>query len=208
MKNGFLYALFFLIAFQTFLAITTQALGLFYYQIILTVNLLAIFLIIIWVLKNYKKIQFDIKKIDWVVFIVAIISVLTLFQVHYNYTGKFNMVSDSLFQYHQASNMSYSYPYFSDEWYSVSLVKEAIASHSLPLKNPFDNSFFPDFEIFFHSFIAEIILLLGLNPLTQYAVLSIFINTLIILLAYLFLRINNVSKLASAISSLSILYIT
>ena len=212
-KRGFLYVLFFLISFQTFLALLTQLFGIFYYQVILGCNLLITFVLLIWYFKNKSKFKFNLengwfKKIDWVVFVVAIISVLTLLQVHYNYTGKFSMANDVLFQYHQAVNMKYVYPYFSDEWYAVSLVKESIASHSLPFKNPFDNSFFPDFEVFFHSFVAETMLFFGLDPLTQYTALSVFINTIIILLAYLFLRINNASKFASAISSLLILYIT
>lgn len=220
-KRGFVYILFFLIVFHTFLAFFTQFFGVFYYRAILGVNLL-IFLVLLFSLGNKlflrlsgtacpeacKKFIASLNKIDWVFFAVAIISVITLYQVHYNYTGKFSMTNDALFEYHDAKNMKYVYPYFSDEWYAVSLVKESINSHSLPLKNPFDSSFFVNPEIFFHSFIAEIMLFLGLDPLTQYTALSIIINTLIILLAYLFLRLNGVSGFASAISSLSILYIT
>ncbi len=209
-KRGFIYIFFFLIVFHTFLALSTQFFGIFYYSVILGANLLAVFLLLAWSLKNKEKFQFSFQpvKIDWFIFIVAIISVLSLYQIHYNYTGKFNMVNDALYQYHDAQNMKYVYPYFSDEWYAVSLAKEAINSNSLPLKNPFDNSFFINPEIVFHSFIAEIALFLGLDLLTQYTLLSIFINTLLILLAYLFLRFSNVSKFASAVASLSILYIT
>ena len=220
-KRGIIYVLFFLIIFHTFLAFLTQFFGVFYYGVISGANLLVVLGLLVWSRCRFYRHRgsstaspsgflkiIRLNKIDWVVFIVAIISVLTLYQVHYNYTGKFSMVNDVLFQYHEAKNMKYVYPYFSDEWYAVSLVKEAINNHSLPLKNPFDNSFFLNLEMFFHSFLAEIMLFLGLNPLTQYTALSIFINTLIILLAYLFLRLNNVSKLASAISSLLILYIT
>src|SRR3989344_6645022 len=207
-KRGFIYVLFFLIVFHTLLAVFTQLFGIFYYEVILGINLLAVFALIIWSIKKINKLHFACLKIDWVFYIIAIISVLTLYQVHYNYTGKFNMANDALFQYHEAKNMQYAYPYFSDEWYAVSLVKESINNHSLPLKNPFDNSFFLNPEMFFHSFIAETMLFLGLDPLTQYTALSIFMNALIILLAYLFLRLSNVSKPAAAIASLSILYIT
>ncbi len=207
-KRGFVYILFFLIIFHAFLALFTQFFGIFYYGIILGANLLAVLGLLFYVFINRKNAQFEFKKIDWFVFIVAIISVITLYQVHYNYTGKYNMVNDALYQYHDAQNMKYVYPYFSDEWYAVSFVKEAINSNSLPLKNPFDSSFFVNPEIVFHSFIAEIMLFLGLDPLTQYTALSIFINTLLILLTYLFLRISNVSKFSSAVASLSILYIT
>lgn len=209
-KRGFVYILFFLIAFQSFLALLTQFFGIFYYSVILGVNLLAVLILLISLGNKLFILKFiaSLHKIDWVVFVVAIISISSLYQVHYNYTGKFNIVNDALYQYHDAQNMKYVYPYFSDEWYAVSLSNEAIINNSLPLKNPFDNSFFINPEIFFHSFIAELALFLGLNLLTQYTLLSIFINTLLIILAYLFLRINNVSKFASAIASLSILYIT
>lgn len=209
----FIRFLLFFIIFQTCLAILTQFFGIFYFWIILTANILAGLLLLyknyIATLKN-KNIKFKnfLVRIDWVLLMVIIISVLTLYQVHYNYTGKFSMVNDDLLKYHQTKNMQYVYPYFSDEWYAVSLVKESINSHSLPLKNPFDNSFFPNLELFFHSLIAEIMLLFKLNPLTQYTALSIFINALIILLTYCFLQINNLSKFTSAVSSLSILYIT
>ncbi|OGZ78311.1 MAG: hypothetical protein A2358_00915 [Candidatus Staskawiczbacteria bacterium RIFOXYB1_FULL_37_44] len=226
----FAYFLLYFIIFQILLAIFTQFFGIFYFWVVLPANLFFILALLYVSLRGGSQADAAIQshpkphpkplgltlgltlkpqrlKADWVFFAVAIISVLTLYQVHYNYSGEYGMVNDRLFQYRQAKNMQYVYPYFSDEWYAVSLVKESINSHSLPLKNPFDNSFFPNLEIFFHSFIAEIMLLFKLDPLTQYAVLSIFFNALIIVLAYLLLRINNVSKFSSAAASLSILYI-
>lgn len=200
----FVFVLFLGLIFQTFLAVFTQAFGIFYYPVILAGNLIFVAIILFYFFKKYQNFNF---KIDWMLLLVLVISVLSLWQVHYNYTGEYSMVNDKLFQYHQAKNMQYVYPYFSDEWYAVALVKNAITNHSLPLQNPFDGSFFLNLELFFHSFISEIMVLFGLDPLTQYTLLSVFINTLIIVLAYLFLRICNVSKPVSAISSLSILYI-
>lgn len=208
-KRGFVYIFFFWALFHTFLAVFTQFFGIFYYGVILGVNLLAavILLILYFKTKIGKKLLFKIPKIDWAILIVIVIAFLSLYQVHYNYTGKVNLIANQANSYHEVKNMKYVYPYFSDEWYAVSLIEGSIDYHSLPFKNTFDNSFFPNLEMFFHSFLAEIILILGLNPLIHYNLVSLFINILIIVLAYVFLRINKVSKLASVISSLAILYI-
>jgi len=102
----------------------------------------------------------------------------------------------------------YTYPYFSDEWTAVSLIKYSIETGKLPLKNPlWHNAPFPNFELPFHSFISGIILLLSLDPLTQYVILTIFSGLIICLLVYFILRVNKVSKIVSAISCLSVLYI-
>lgn len=208
-KKGFIYVLFFLLLFHTILAVLTQALGIFYYWLVLAITALAdlILLAFYFKVKSKDKSPFRFPKIDWILLIVIAISCSTLYQVHYNYTGKINLATDKTISYHEVENMEYVYPYFSDEWYAVLLIENSITSHSLPIKS-FGGAFFFNFEMFFHSLVAEIMLILGLNPLTQYTLVSIFANILIIVLAYLFLRISNISKPVSAICSLSVLYIT
>ena len=205
-KRGFVYVLFFLILFHTALAFFTQFFGIFYYWVIVLFSFLVNLGIILFFVRQIKF--SSLFKIDWVMVLVIIIAFLSLWQGHYNYTGKINIAKDTTVSYHEVKNMEYVYPYFSDEWYAVSLVKHSINYHALPLWNDLNNSFFPNLEMFFHSFVAEIMLILNLDPLAQYTLISILFNTLIICLAYIFLRINKVSKLASAIASLSILYIT
>jgi len=204
-NKGFVYILFFSILFQALLAILTQLFGIFYYGVISGATLLADIIVIIYLVR--KKPQLKNFKIDWLLLAVAAISFLTLLQVHYNYTGAINLATDQTPVYHQVKDMKYVYPYFSDEWYAVSFIKYSISSHHLPFKNTLADNFFINFEVFFHSFLSELFLILRLNPLTQYNLLSIFFNTLIIVLAYLFLRKCGASNVSSGISSLSILYI-
>ncbi|MSU60682.1 MAG: hypothetical protein EXS52_02070 [Candidatus Staskawiczbacteria bacterium] len=219
-KRGFIYVLFFLLLFHTALAFFTQFFGIFYYQIILIVTILADLVVLGWCFYMMKPWQYNFKNIsvaktlsrtlliDWMLLAVVVISVLSLYQVHYNYTGKISLVGDMPNEYHEVKNMKYAYPYFSDEWYAVSLMNSSIDSHNLPFNSPFNSSFFLNLELFTHSFLAHIAVLFGLIPLSHYTILSIAMNTLIVVLGYMLLRINAVSKLSSAIATLSILYIT
>jgi len=207
-KRGFIFILFFLISFHTVLALTTQILHIFYYWVIIVASAIADIILAGWIIKHKpQKLSLSLKSIDWVLFAVILISILTLYQVHYNYTGGINVATDSTVSYHSKENMKYVYPYFSDEWYAVLLTNKTIDTHSLPTKN-FDNSFFLNMELFFHSFLAEIVLILGIDPLLQYSALSVFANLLIVVLVYLFLRINKLSTVSSSLPALSVLYIT
>lgn len=106
--------------------------------------------------------------------------------------------------------MRYPYPYFADEWYAIALIKDSIVSHSLPLWNPLDagRPRFLNFEFAFHSFLAELMVLLGLNPLTGYTLLTMFSGLLICLLVYIFLIFDGAARWPAAITAPAILYIT
>ena len=219
-KRGFIYVLFFLLLFHTALAFFTQLFGIFYYQVILAATVLADLAVTGYCLYATKFWQFNFKSInvakilsktlliDWMLLAIVIISVLSLYQVHYNYTGKISLTRDAPNEYHDVKNMKYAYPYFSDEWYAVSLINSSIDSHHLPLNSAFNSNFFINLGIFSHSFLAELMVLFGFNPLLHYTVLSIVINTLVIVLAYTLLRVHAVSKISSAVAVLSMLYIT
>ena len=208
-KIGFAYILSFLIASHLLLAVVLQAFGIFNYLIVFGINLLLDMIIIVKtdfknLFVNFKKIKAN--KIDWILIFVVIVLFIQLFSVHYNYTGKATSIFES---YKEVKNMKYPYPYFSDEWAAVSFIKYSINSGKLPLVNPlWHNEPFPNLELPFHSFVSEIILLLNLNPLTQYTLLTIFSGLLICLLVYFILRVNKIDSLVSAIAALSIPYIT
>jgi hypothetical protein len=221
-KKGFVCVLFFWMVLQTFLAVAAQFLGIFYYGPVVAIGLLADALILALYFKINRKIKkvrrrppalpatksfFSIaKRLDWVLLAVIAIAGLNLYQVHYNYTGKINIATD-VAEYHEVKNFKYPYPYYSDEWYSVAFINESLNSHSLPLKQPFTQEIFFNLEMFFHSFLAEIFLVLGLVPLSYYELAALGANVLIVVLVYLLLRMGKVPRLASGVASLSIIYI-
>ncbi len=205
----FVHILFWGAAFLVGLAFVTQALGIFYYGVVLSIVLAAAVAALFFWRKPWLELLKNRQwKIDWFLVAVVIISCLSLYQVHYHYTGQISYALDAGVPYHEVKNMRYPYPYFSDEWYSAAFMKSSIASHGLPTVNPLGTGPFLNLELFTHSFLAELALLLGLDPVTGYALLSIAINALIILLAYLFLRLCKLSSPSSALAALSMLYIT
>lgn len=211
-KLGFFYILSFLIGFHLFVAIITQTFGIFNYWVILLVNIVVGGFVLYCVcfrgggLNGFGKIVNNLKKIkiDWMLVFVILVLGVMLYSVHYNYTGKVSTAVEGI----EVENMRYNYPYYSDEWSAVSLIQYSIDSGKLPLINPLWPEYsFPNFELPFHSFLSEIMLLLGLNPLTQYTILSFFSGLLICLLVYFVLRVNRVKRFPSAIACLSIPFI-
>jgi hypothetical protein len=205
-KAGFAYILFFWVLFQTATAVITQFFGIFYFWVILGINLSAVLLIIFYIIKKQQ-----IKKIfdlDWMLIFVIAVSLLYLHQVHYNYTGKISLSTDQSAPSHHAKSMTYQYPYYSDEWDAVVLMNYSIDTHLLPTKNPLNNSSYINFAIPYFSFLSALSLFLRTSPLLCFNFIAIFINILIIVISYFFLRINKTTKIVSAISALSLLYIS
>ncbi|MCH7640634.1 hypothetical protein IID22_00325, partial [Patescibacteria group bacterium] len=131
---------------------------------------------------------------DWVLVLLVLITLTSLYTVHYRYTGEVDIAVPPYAE--RVESMYYPYPYFSDEWFSVAFIQDSLSSHSLPTSNPLvpNNSPFINLELPFHSFLAGIVLLLQLNPLTHYTALIIFSGLLTVVLAYVFLRQNYVNK--------------
>lgn len=206
-KHGFVLILFCGISFLSILGFILQGLGVFCYWVfapaVLSAEIAALFLFF-----RRREFYFKLKDVDWMALFVFCVAMATLFHVHYNYTGEFNLATDQNFSYHDAKNMVYPYPYYSDEWYSVSLADGAITSHGLPLIPTISRNIFLNMELFFHSFMADIFLLLKTDVLSAYVPVSLFLNCLIIVLAYVFLRFSGLKKMTSTIPALLLLYIT
>ena len=204
-KLGFFYILSFLLAFHLSVAIITQFFGIFNYWVVIGINSLACLAILIKT--DYKLLRGSAKKIkiDWVLVFIIIILFIQFFHIHYNYAGT---VTTTIENYKEVSGVKYPYPYFSDEWSAVSFIQYSLDSGKLPLVNPlWYNAAFPNLELPFHSFVSEMMMVLGLNPVTQYTILTIFTGLLICLLVYFILRFNKISKLAASVACLSIPYI-
>ncbi len=211
-KLGFFYILSFVIGFQLLVGVITQFFGIFNYFVVLVINLLVCFVVLLKT--DFKKLKDQISnpKVSWILIFILTVLIIQLFSVHYNYTGTITKFSESngtvVRGYKDVRNFEYIYPYFSDEWSAVSFIKYSIASGKLPLVNPlWHSSSFSNFGLPFHVFASEIVLLLGLNPLTQYNFLSIFSGLLICMLVYFILRFNKVGKFPAAIACLFVPYI-
>jgi hypothetical protein len=125
--------------------------------------------------------------------------------VHYSYTGTISTING----YRETVNNKYIYPYFSDEWVEMSLVKYSIENEKLPIVNPLINKArFISPVLPFFSFLSEVFLILKLDPLTQFPFLSILSGLSICSLIYLILRKIGIGTAISLLIFLSIPYIT
>lgn len=217
---GFAVLLSFIIATQLLIAIISQYIHLFYYPFILAVNIL-ITAVVFYQFYTSRSLQVIkstslsklIHAIDWTLVSIIVISTLCLYAVHFNYSGYY---SNFLQPYNQTEKMRYAYPYYADEWYAAAFIKYAIINHNLPFNNPLLSSKqeillrkpFVNLEFVFHSFLAEIFLLIHLDPLLYYTLITVFINTLIIILIYLFLKFNQVNNILAGIIAASTLFIS
>lgn len=221
--KGFLTVLGSLIGFHLILAVATQALHFFSYGLIISIHsLVALATLVIvlvkrsqiepgsefwrWILSGFVK-RNDAKiyyRVNYFAIFAILIIVFQFWSVHYSYTGTISTSNG----FQEVKNSRNIYPYYSDEWIGISLINYSIENRSLPLVNPlwhntrFNNPTFP-----FFSFLAEVFLILQLNPLTTYPLLAILAGTLICSLTYLILRKSGAGIPASLLATLSIPYI-
>ena len=155
--------------------------------------------------KNLHKNSFSFIKENWFLLATLIVVVFQLLSIRFNYTGPVQTMRGPA----QVENSSYVYPYFSDEWVNVSLIKYSITNHVLPVANPlFHDQISPNILFIFTGTISEFFLITGLNPLTSYFILQLFIVLAICLSLYILLQLWGVHKYISAVSMLGLMYIT
>ncbi len=203
-RAGFVVVLIFFLIFHLVVGVLTQFLGFFNYLVVVVINLaLDVFVLYKVDFRVFKK--FDWRKVDFVLLAVVVIAFLCLYSVHNNYTG---LVTSVFVPFSEVENMDYPYPYFSDEWVAVSLIQYSVSSGKLPVVNPlwYDSPFI-NLELPFHSFVSEVVLVLDLDPLTQYSLLHVFSGLLVCVLVFFVLRANGISKLGSSMSGLGVLYV-
>ena len=205
--KGFWYILTADLAWHLFLSLTTQFLHIFSYPIITGLHTLTALAVILVLIKKAKGISFKLH-LNWLAILAFSIIIFELWSVHYFYSGS---VSNNVNRYQAVSRASYPYPYFSDEWVGVSIVKYCIANNALPIINPLinrgGNQDFPNIFIAFFSVLSEIFLLVNLNPLTGYAIFSLASGALICLLVYTLLRINGLRPGTAILGALFLPYI-
>jgi len=206
--DGFFYVFSGLIGFMTFISVFALALHIFYYIVFLISYLLLDIFIFVYIYRKIGvsgiKTSLSNLKVDWMLIFILIILLIEFGSVHFNYNGKM-VFSNGIME---VNNFREIYPYYSDEWSAVALVKYSIENNALAFVNPlFENSFFPNLEFVFHSFMSGLMLFFGLNVLTYYSFFALFFSIILCILVYFLLRYNQVSKLNSGIACLFLPFI-
>ena len=193
------------VLFHLAIAFITQGLHVFHYPVLASLHgIVAAFSIFFFVKSDSFPVKININK-EHLIFIFALILIFFQFySVHFNYSGE---VSSSVGT-HYVYNDSYTYPSFSDEWIAVYAVNKSIDTNSLPWNDFFFGKPDHNFLVAFHSLIAEITLLMGLNVLTQYAYIVIVFGLISVISIFLVLRSLGVSIMVATITMLLVPYVT
>lgn len=191
-------------AFHLLVALITQSVHAFTYPVVLCLHV--VFAVIaLYIAFKYRQPATEKVSVHWF-FLCSLLIVLSLLvSVHYFYTG----IVDDGFGGRMVNRSSYTYPLYSDEWSAVAFIKYSIESGSLPFANSLNYNFpFINFLAGFHSLVSEIVLLLGLNPLTQYVWLAIANGILTCILVFAILRRSGVGLYASSAVMMTVPFIT
>jgi hypothetical protein len=193
-------------------ALVTQSLKIFNYSTIITIYILidVIVLSLYYFKFKNKKVPAEgvIKKDKFnkaLVYVAFIVVFTNLWSVHFNYSG----VVNSYIGERRVEQSTYIYPYFSDEWAAISFVNYTIGSQSLPIVNPLNNTGeFKNPLVPYFSFLSDIFVFFGLDPLNDFALVTLLVGLTICLVFLILLSSLGVDKRVSAITILTIPYIT
>lgn len=203
---GFLYIITGASIFHLLLALISQYFHFFSYEVILSINLLLALIVVFFLIKNKTKYSFKIK-INWLVILAFLVIIFELWSVHYFYTGEIS----TIYGPKQVSQVSYSYPFFSDDWTGVAFTTYSIDNKALPIINPLTNNVwdkdFRNIFIGFFSGLAEIFLLFNLSPLLGFPILAIVFGSMICFLVYLFLKSSSIADPFAIIGALCLPWI-
>jgi len=206
---GLLYVGGGILLWQLAIAFLTQALGIFNYPVVLSLNSLALVFVVAALFRFRSRFNFKFH-FSWgtALFLVALLVVfLQLWSVHFNYSGSIATIGGPRIVAHFSS----PFPHYSDEWATVAFAREAIDTASLPVLNPLmpdrSDSAFPNIFLGFFALVAELSLLLSVPPLFIYPYLAIFSGLLISVLVFAVLRSRQVSLPLASLAMLSVSYI-
>ncbi len=190
-----------------FLALVTQALGVFTYPVIVTLHSL-VALISLLIFYRKKPSHFWRIKINWFLIAAIFIVAFELWALHFNYSGP--VTSTAIVRKTEVvERSSYTYPTYSDEWVGVALTDYSIREHTLPNVNPlYKNQPLSNPLLAFFSVVAEIMMLLHLTPLIHYSLMAIASGIIICFLIYLTCRAFKLSPFVSGLVFLCVPYLT
>ena len=196
----------YLLTFELFVALATQALGLFTVGVVWAIHLMALIGVVAWFWRT-RPTQPKLERPELGLLVVVVIAGAMLWQVHYRYDGAVATALEPGYTVHE--NYSYTYPYFSDEWYAIAFAQQSIETGQLPLTFPLTriDEPFRNFEAPFHALVAELLLLFGLNPLEHYVGLSLGFGVGVVASLYLLLRQLAAEQVPAAAAALLALFI-
>ena len=205
LREGFVKTALAIATFHVTLSIVSQALHVFSYPYIISVNII-FSAILISVVSFKKKPRISIKtfKSNWIFIVALLILSFQLYSVHQSYTG----IVQTMHGQESVLKSAYPYPFFSDEWVTVSLINYSIENNALPLVNTFDHNVpFSNILFAFPSVLAELFLVTGLSPLVHYWIFAVIFGLVICSSLYILLKVYGVNKYIALAGVLLVPYI-
>src|ERR1035437_5397870 len=200
--KGILVVSIFLLGFAIIVPVVTQVLHIFGYFSVCSMYVVLDIFVLLFLLKKQKYFS-SIKFSLLFILAVAIVS-FELASLHYWHTGQVQTLDGTTV----VVDDSYAYPVFSDEWVEAATASYSIRTQALPIMNPLaENAQMPNLLLPFDSLIAGLFVLLGLSPISNFAILAIIFGIAVCASIYMTARCFGVGRFASVIVFLSIPFI-